>query len=452
MKNKLKKIFLLSGDIIILYLSLYLTLFLRYWKTPSAETWTSHLAPFSFIFFFWIFIFYIFNLYNINLAANTRNFIKNTGKCLIASFLFSIAFFYLIPNIGISPKRNLLIYIVVFAVLFYFWRMFFNWSLKSYLPKSNLAIIGINNLSEELISEFEKKPFLGFAIKFLIDGDEKKSINNIPIYRSIDGLKNLLAQHNINTVILGQETEQSEKLRKVLFESLSLKINFISLPKIYENITGKIPVNVINRSWFLENLNEGDKKSFDIFKRGYDLALALFILTLTIIFWPLISLIIKLESRGPIFIKMPRIGEGGKVFTMYKFRTMREEGNHRGITVENDPRITKFGKLIRKTRIDELPQIINILKGEMSFVGPRPERPELAEELEKIIPFFNERALVKPGLTGWDQVSGEYHSPTYEDTLKKIQYDLFYIKNRSVYLDLSIILKTISTIISREGR
>ena len=120
-------------------------------------------------------------------------------------------------------------------------------------------------------------------------------------------------------------------------------------------------------------------------------------------------------------------------------------------TAKDDNRITKFGSFLRKTRIDEIPQVINILQGEMSFVGPRPERPELIEELEDKIPFYNERLLVKPGITGWDQISGEYHSPSQEDTLKKLQYDLFYIKNRSIYLDLSIILKTVATVISHKG-
>jgi len=131
---------------------------------------------------------------------------------------------------------------------------------------------------------------------------------------------------------------------------------------------------------------------------------------------------------------------------------MREENNARNMTLENDPRITKFGSLMRKTRIDEIPQVINILKGEMSFVGPRPERPTLIKKLELKVPFYNERMLVKPGATGWDQISGEYHSPSYEDTMKKLQYDLYYIKNRSIYLDLSIILKTIATILSQGGR
>jgi len=131
---------------------------------------------------------------------------------------------------------------------------------------------------------------------------------------------------------------------------------------------------------------------------------------------------------------------------------MRTEGNDHAPTADADKRITAFGNFLRKTRLDEVPQVINIIKGEMSFVGPRPERPELIAELEKQIPFYRERMLVKPGITGVDQTSGEYHSPSYEDTLKKLQYDLFYIKNRSLYLDIAILLKTIRTVLSRGGK
>jgi lipopolysaccharide/colanic/teichoic acid biosynthesis glycosyltransferase len=202
----------------------------------------------------------------------------------------------------------------------------------------------------------------------------------------------------------------------------------------------------------LENLRENQKNSFNFFKRVCDVVGALATLAISIIFWPLVAIIIKLESKGPVFIKQARLGHQGKTFTIIKFRTMKEEGNDRGITLENDKRITRFGNFLRKTRIDEIPQMINIIKGEMSFIGPRPERPEFAKELENAIPFYNTRLIVKPGISGWDQVSGEYHSPTQEDTLKKLQNDLFYIKNRSLFLDATIILKTIATILSRGGR
>jgi len=146
------------------------------------------------------------------------------------------------------------------------------------------------------------------------------------------------------------------------------------------------------------------------------------------------------------------LGKNNKEFNFYKFRTMRINNNNQAPTEKNDPRITKIGKFFRKSRLDEIPQLFNVLKGDMSFVGPRPERPELIKELSNNIPFYNIRSLVKPGITGWDQISGEYHSPSIEDTYKKLQYDLFYIKNRSIYLDLGIILKTIKTALGQEGR
>jgi lipopolysaccharide/colanic/teichoic acid biosynthesis glycosyltransferase len=231
---------------------------------------------------------------------------------------------------------------------------------------------------------------------------------------------------------------------------LSLKINFIGLANFYEIITGKVPLDAINKTWFLENLSEGNKKFFDIFKRFYDITLGIMFLILTLPFWPLIMIIVKLESKGPIFFLSKRTGKNNKVFNLFKFRTMREEGNDRKMTAVNDPRITRFGKFMRKTRIDEIPQVINILKGDLSFVGPRPERPEFVAKLEEAIPFYKERLLVKPGATGWAVVN-EYHSPSIEDSIKKLQFDLFYIKNRSIYLDLTIILKTIATILGKKG-
>ncbi len=169
MNNKLKKFTLLAGDIIILYISLYLTLLIRYWNKPTSELWQSHFGPFTIIFVVWILIFYISNLYNLNIAVNNANFFRATSRGLIIAGLLSIAFFYLTPQISITPKRNLLIYVIIFAVLFFLWRQFFNWSLKSYLPKNNIAFIGLNNQVAELIDELKQKPHLGFKIIFVVD-------------------------------------------------------------------------------------------------------------------------------------------------------------------------------------------------------------------------------------------------------------------------------------------
>ncbi len=470
MNNQAKKLILLIGDIGVLYFSLYLTLLIRYWGQPIQNNWQSHFWPFTIIFIAWLIIFYIANLYDLNLAVNNAKFFQLTARCLAIAGLLSAAFFYLTPQITIAPKRNLVIYIVIFAILFYLWRQFYNWSLKAYLPKNTIAIIGLNERVKELIRELKQKPHLGYDTAFIVDDPSANSgqalsansgqakninlaeINNVPIIKGIANLDKLIVEKKVTTIVLTSDPHQSPGLRNVLFNCLHLKINYVGLPNFYEAITGKIPIIAINQMWFLENLSEGSKSFFDVIKRGYDIMLALIILIITLPFWLIIGLAVRLDSKGPIFFKQTRIGQNNKLFKIVKFRTMATANNDFAPTAANDKRITKLGSFLRKARIDEIPQMINIIKSEMSFVGPRPERPELIKELEQTIPFYKERMLVKPGITGWDQISGEYHSPSHEDTLKKLQYDLFYIKNRSIYLDLSIVLKTIATVIGGGGR
>lgn len=452
MNSKLKKIILLLGDITILYLSLYLTLALRYGAKPSADLLGWHLLPFSTVFIFWILIFYISNLYNLNLAVNNAKFFRLTARSLLISSSLSIAFFYMNPMITIAPKRNMLIFVIVFAVLFYLWRKLFNYILKAYLPKQNFAFIGVNNQVKELIHFFKKNSHLGLRATFAYSNTaDTNEINGMPVIHDIDKISEMIKTKKTNTIILcNNEAGSQDSLRNTLLKSLSLKVNYISLPRFYEIITGKIPVDAIGKTWFLENLSEGNKKIFEIFKRLYDAFLGIIFLIITLPFWPIIMIIVKLESKGAIFFLSPRTGKNNKVFNLYKFRTMREENNDGAMTAINDPRITKFGNFMRKTRIDEIPQVINILRGDLSFVGPRPERPDFVIKLEEAIPFYKERLLVKPGATGWAVVN-EYHSPSIEDSIKKLQFDLFYIKNRSIYLDLSIILKTIATILGKKG-
>ncbi len=451
--NKIKQYLLIIGDICVLYLSLYLTLFLRYQETPNSELWQQHLWPFSAIFFVWLIIFYISNLYDLTSATNNAKFYGLTVQALLINFLLGAAFFYLMPQIGIAPKTNLLLVTIITAVVFLLWRQIFNIILKSYLPKNNVAIIGFNNQVMEIIKKLNDHPQLGLNISFIVyDGDiYEKGLYKTKILKDVSKIKNWFVKEKISLVILAEDLQKSDELRTTLFSCIHLGLNFVSLFNFYEKITGKVPVYSINQMWFLENLNEGGNLWFDRLKRSYDLVLALFVFIITLPFWPLIGLMIKLSSRGSIFYIQKRIGKNNQIFNLIKFRTMRQEGNSQRPTVPDDPRITGFGNFLRKTRIDEIPQIINIIKGEMSFIGPRPERPELAQQLQTEIPFYNERILILPGVTGWDQVCGEYHSPTKKDTIKKLQYDLYYIKNRSIFMDLIIILKTIRTILRRSG-
>ncbi len=450
MNNNLKKIMLLIGDIIILYTSLYLTLLIRYLEQPSIHTWQSHIGPFSITFLFWIIIFYIADLYNLHFAVNNSKFFQLTIRSVSIAGLLSAFFFYVNPNINIAPKTNLVIYLIVFAILFFLWRRIFNWLLNAHLPKDKLVIIGFNGQVKGLIHALQKKPHLGYKISAVIT-KEPVNIDGIKNINDISYLKEFILKRRITTIVLASDPHQSSDLRKTLFSCLPLKINIINLPNFYESVTGRVPIEAINQMWFLENLSEGSKYFFDFIKRIFDIFISLFILLVTAIFWPLIVLLLKIENKEPAFFIQARSGKNGKHFKLLKFRTQKTISNNPIPAKINDSRTTKIGNILRKTRIDEIPQVLNILIGDMSFIGPRPERPELIEKLENEVPFYKERMLVKPGLTGWDQVSGEYHSPSHEDTLKKLQYDLYYIKNRSLYLDLSIILKTIATILSRAG-
>jgi len=257
---------------------------------------------------------------------------------------------------------------------------------------------------------------------------------------------------DVRIVVMADEKELSEQARGALFSLISLPARFVRLPEFYETVFQKVPVGSINDLWFLENIDLRSKKPYEAVKRGLDIILSLAGLLVCLPFFPFFAAAICLGSRGPAFFKQTRLGKSGRPFVMRKFRTMRTDFNDFSPTGKKDARITRFGGFLRKTRIDELPQMFNILRGEMSIVGPRPERPELAQDLERSIPFYRQRLLVKPGVTGWDQVSGEYHSPSVEDTYKKLQYDLYYVKNLSPLLDIAILLKTVMTVLMREGR
>lgn len=406
-----------------------------------SDEWNGHIVHFTTIFFLWIIIFYISNLYNLNITINVQNFSLRALRAIGISALISIIYFYLNSSISISPKTNLAIFTVVFSIIFIAWRRIYNLLLSSYLPRNNIGFLGYNEQVKELVRLIKERPQLGFTVSFVAN---KEEIDNLDI-------KKIILENHIATIILASNIDSSPNLRHQLFSSLTLKINIMNLPKFYEHITGKIPIEAISQMWFLENLSEGSKRWFDTVKRIYDVVFSLLIIIFSFPLWLIIGLIIKKESRGPVFFIQERTGKNNKNFSVIKFRTMTTNNNDFSPTVGNDKRITRFGNFLRKTRIDELPQLINILLGDMSLVGPRPERPEYIKELKKEIPFYEERMLVKPGLTGSDQISGEYHSPSKADTLKKLQYDLYYIKNRSIFLDLSIILKTIATVFSKSG-
>lgn len=449
----MRKIILLLGDLVILYSALAITLWLRF-SYINNELWFKHLGPFSVIFAVWIVVFFINGLYEINKVQQGFKFYGALVQNLIINTLLAVSFFYIIGDItGIKPQTILIILIAVFTVLFILWRKIFYQLISSDRLGNNLAIIGINQEALLLAQEIIAKPQLGYKLKIIINPDLSAvpdALRHIAISRDISEMRQKIQQYNIHTVVALNDPKYAPEVARYLFENIDLKIEYFNLTDFYEKITGKIPITSLERNWFLENMTRKNHPWSLVLKRSIDIILSIFFGFISLLILPFIALAIKLESKGPLIYKQKRVGLNNKIFTVYKLRSMTQNAEQNGPewAKTNDVRVTKVGKFIRKTRIDEIPQFINILKGNMSFVGPRPERPEFVATLKEVTPFYNERHLVKPGLTGWAQINFPYGA-SVEDAKEKLQYDLFYIKNKSVALDISIILKTINTLFNK---
>jgi len=445
MKHRFKKFVFLIGDLFVLHAALALTLFVRYnlisGMSGISPYWQAHWRYFAGVFIIFIISFYINDLYSLRRMASARLFARRTINSVVAASLLSVIYFYIYPRVDIAPKTTLFLFSVIALIGFLIWRRLAFWLTRTETWKNNLGIIGYNERTEALIADLQTHPSLGYQTAL--------------IFKDLAELQTLIEKvkdNNIRTIVIADDFNGNPELRQTLFSLLHYQVTFFSYTDFYEQVNQKIPLESINQSWFLENLREGDKNYFDACKRLSDSILAVIVFVISLPLWPLIALAVILSSRGPVFFIQERVGKNGRTFKLYKFRTMRVANNNYGMTVENDKRVTDTGRFLRASRLDEIPQLTNIIKGEMSFIGPRPERPELSAELEKQIPFYTTRLLIKPGLTGWDQISGEYHSPSTEDTFKKLQNDLYYIKHRSLYLDASIVLKTVATVLSRGGR
>jgi len=310
------------------------------------------------------------------------------------------------------------------------------------------------NNNELIIKAEERRESFEYGPSFQYPGFKNSSVRQFVLGDS-RSLQSLIIQHRINSLILAITHNLSGELLQTLMNCLELGVEIIPMPVLYEQLTGRVPVEHVGDSWYVAMpVSHPLTRTFNrMVKRAMDVVLAsLGILFLTPLF-PFIALAIYLDSPGPIFYIQQRVGQGGRIFKAYKFRSMVPDAE-KGQAVwaqKNDPRVTRVGRILRKTHIDEFPQFWNILKGDMSVVGPRPERPDFVEELAQEIPFYRVRHAVKPGMAGWGLVRQGYGA-SKEDALIKLQYDLYYIKHQSPWLDTIILLKTIFNTITFRGR
>ncbi len=425
-RQKFRIFLLVLGDFLIFYFSLFLSFCLRYLSFQK-EAVFSGFKIFLPVSFFWLFIFYLGKVYDLNLLKNKFSYYNRLFLLFLIGISVSVVYFYLFyPHY--RPKI-VLIFLATFSFVFInLWHLFAYHFFKT--KKIKALIIGEGEsyfkIANELKNYLNLNPQLGYEI-----------VQVISPQTFLDNYKNDSFKE-IGLLIIDFSSFKNFK------EEYLLNYQIIDLIDFYEMIFRKIPIELLSIEWFLKNVSNKNWDLFEGIKRLLDLLGAFVILIISLPFWPLIALLIKIDSEGPIFYISKRVGKNEKPFLIYKFRTMVKDASLIGPawTLERDPRITRIGKFLRKTHIDEIPQLINILKGEMSFIGPRPEEEKLVELYKKEIPFYHYRFLIKPGILGWAQINYP-HTSSVEEAKEKLGYDFFYLKNRSFILDLIIFLRVL---------
>lgn len=452
---RLKQIILLFGDIFTLYLGLYLGVSLRYMEWPDAK-FMNLVGPLTVLFAFAILILFIIGLYDIGRARTNAAFFQKISLAALVWLVISILYFYTSPNVAVSPKTTLLLVTICGFGALAVWRATFNHFISAKLLGTPVIFVGFNNEIEELTDVMMKVPERGYTVSGLVTNLDTGL--KLP---TADTLEKLIKINNGNypsLIVIAEQAKSDVTLLNSLYRALYQQVSIIPLAEFYESFFKKIPPYTFSEDWFVTHLNEQTRKIYDRFRILIDVFFAVIMGVVFAIALPFVAVAIKITSRGPIFFTQDRIGRTGKRFKIYKFRTMQsltsggsaELGGPQFATV-NDARITSIGNFLRKTRLDEIPQFINILKGEMAVIGPRPERPEFVEKLTAAMPFYSLRHLIKPGITGWAQLQKSYYG-TLEENLVKLEYDLYYIKNRSPLLDAVIILRTFEVLFKMMGR
>ncbi len=452
--QNIKRFLLIFGDIVVFQGALLLTLWIRY-GSVTQSAWQQHAWPFAGLTVAWIMVFYIIGLYDLTLIRDSFKLFRMYLEGMVINLVVAVACFYLIPFFDIAPRTNLFLDFALCLLLGYGWRTIFKQFLSERFSRGNVLFIGPTCEAKQ-VHELLQKSSLGLQLAAALTTDDLQD-DSISIRWSSEPaqFKELVDANKISTIVLGIHPDAFPAIKQALYQTIASATLLLDRAELEEVTTGRIPLSHVNEMWFLNHLRETEKSWYETMKRAMDIVLAIPFVVATAIIFPFIALLIKLGSPGPIFYTQVRIGKHGKTIRIAKFRSMRIDAEAQGpqftASTATDPRITPVGRFLRQTRLDELPQIWNVLRGDLSLVGPRPERPEFVGPLIERMPYYALRHLTRPGLTGWAQVKFLTPIAQLDDNLTKLQYDLFYIKNRSIILDLAILLKTIGIVLRRQG-
>ena len=427
-------------DFVALYLALFLALSIRYDGSFTWNMLSLHAFPFTVISLFSVLAYYIAGMYERSVVYNLK---KVAGRLLnteIATALGAIVFFYLYNNPSITPKTTLTLYVafsyaIVFLIRLIYARLFS-------IPAPVSAILIANGKeADELYSRSIEDGTLGIKFIGRIDPADAELEERV---------KEIIRHGNPSMIVIDNGHPGTAKILPALYEFIFSSKRFIDVQTLYEEVFERVPLSLVRYEWFLEHASAARSQIYNIVRRIVEIIIAFVLAIFTALIAPFVALAIKLEDHGPVFIIQRRIGKEGKVVLLPKFRSMKSSDGGKWLEA-NDNRVTRVGYFLRKTRIDELPQVFSVLKGDLSLIGPRPDIESLGQYLENQLPFYRIRHLVPPGLSGWAQIKQDDPPQSLEENRLRLSYDFYYVKNRSLILDLAIALRTIAILLSRKG-
>ncbi|MGE0813758.1 MAG: TIGR03013 family XrtA/PEP-CTERM system glycosyltransferase [Vicinamibacterales bacterium] len=396
------------------------------------------------------------DMYDLRVVADRRELFVRLLRALAATTIILAVVYYWAPTLIVGRGVFLLTTAFIIAAIL-LTRLLFEWATSQVQPGERLLLIGSTPAAVALAQEIhERQTELGVEIVGFVEPDAARvgtSLFNPGVIGTIDDIPRIVRERAVDRVVVSLADARGRLDMVKLLEIKLSGVTFDHLATVYEQYTGKIAVENLRPSWMI--FSEGFRKSRSqlVTKRILDIVVSSLGLVLAAPIAALVMLLIKVTSHGPVFYRQERVGQDGRTFMVLKFRSMRvdaEEGTGPVWATKNDSRVTPIGGFLRRTRLDEIPQLWNALRGDMSMVGPRPERPEFVADLTRQIPFYGQRHVVKPGVTGWAQVRYTYGA-SVEDALQKLQYDLYYIKNMSVSLDIFVMFQTVKTVVMRRG-
>jgi len=444
MRNQQESLLLLLGDVVIFTASIPLMLFLRYLELPSTELFLRHLEPFAILFLAWLLVFFVSGLYERHTLILKNRLPSRIFNAQVTNIVAAVFFFYLIPYFGITPKTNLFIYLIVSFGLILLWRFAAPKLLSSQKSKRTLLVASPEK-TDSLLQKVGKNSY--YNLNF-IDNIDPQNLQQESLRQNV---QRSVEKNNIEYVVAdfssGRVSQEIASLHRALYPD----VFFVDITRVFENTVKRFPLPLITDEWCFRHLSIYPHRIYDFFKRVMDICIAIILMAISLPVYPFVGLAIKLEDGGSIFIAQKRVGFNGQIITIYKFRSMTTNDDGKWLE-EGDNRITSVGNFLRKSRIDELPQLWNVLRGDLSLVGPRPDITGLWDELHNDIPYYEVRTLVRPGLSGWAQINQDEPPQSLKSTKKRLSYDIYYVKNRSFFLDFKIALRTIATLLSRAGR